>query len=237
MHDMSGRVAVITGAAGTLGAAVARLFHRAGARTVLVARDADRLRQLHPGLADSPDHLLAAIDLTDPAAVTATIDQARARFGRLDVLVAAAGGFRGGEPVQAADPADWEALFALNLRTALLCCRAAVPHFLAQGSGRIVTVGATAALRGVPGLGPYNASKSALLSLTQTLANELKPAGITVNAVLPGIIDTPENRAAMPEADRSTWVEPEAIAEVILFLASDAARAVTGAAIPVSGKG
>lgn len=237
MHDMSDRVAIITGAAGNLGTAVARLFRRAGARTVLAARSADRLRQLFPEGADSPDHLLAAVDLTDPAATAAMIDAAKARFGRLDVLVTTTGGFRGGKPVQAEALETWDAMFAVNLRTTLLPCRAVVPHFLAQGSGRIVTVGAGAALHGVAGLAAYNAAKSAVLSLTQTLAAELKPAGITANCVLPGIIDTPENRAAMPEADRNTWVAPKAIAEVILFLASDAARAVTGAVLPVFGMG
>jgi NAD(P)-dependent dehydrogenase (short-subunit alcohol dehydrogenase family) len=179
---------------------------------------------------------LGGVDLTDEAAVTRALERAAGHFGRLDGLVNTAGGFAGGKKVHEDDLAAWDRMFAINLRTALIACRAVVPHLLKQQGGRIVNVAARAALTGVPGLGAYSASKSAVIRLTESLAGELKEQGITVNCVLPGTIDTPQNRADMPKADFSRWVTPAAIADVILFLLSDAARAVSGAAIPVYGR-
>ena len=160
-----------------------------------------------------------------------------ARFGRLDVLVHTVGAWRGGKPVHDTDLADWDFLFNVNLRTTLLCCRAVVPQMLKQGRGRIITVASRDGLAGAAGYAAYSASKSAVLRLNESLADELKVSNINVNCVLPSTIDTPQNRAALPNADFSKWVEPAAIADVILFLASDASRAITGAAIPVFGKG
>jgi NAD(P)-dependent dehydrogenase (short-subunit alcohol dehydrogenase family) len=128
-------------------------------------------------------------------------------------------------------------MFAMNLRTAVASCKAALPALLESGRGRIVNIGAGAAAKGRAGMGAYTASKAGVQRLTESLADELKDRGVTVNAILPGTIDTPRNRADMPDADFSRWVAPAAIAEVILFLASDAAAAVTGAAIPVTGRG
>ncbi len=235
---MAERVAIITGAAGNLGRALARAFRDAGVRTVLADRSAERMGLAYPDLADTPDHLLApGIDLANPDAVDLLVGQALGRFGRIDVLVNNAGGFAGGKPVHEDDLATWDAMFGMNLRPSLLCCRAVVPVMLRQRRGRIVNIGAGAALSAPAGLSAYAASKAAVLRLTESLAAELRHTGITVNSVLPGIIDTPENRAAMPGADVRTWVAPAAIADVILFLASDAARAVTGAAVPVPGAG
>lgn len=234
MSDFSGRVVMVTGAAGNLGQAVARAFQNAGAHLVLVDRAADRLPGLYPALADSPDHFLATlVDLTDAGAVLAMVTEAVRRLGRVDVLVNAAGGYRGGQPVHETTPETWNLLMDLNVRTVLHTVQAVVPHMLAQGSGKIVNVAAGAALKGRARNGAYSAAKSAVLRLTESMAAELKGKGINVNCVLPGTIDTPQNRAAMPKADFSKWTPPEAIADVILFLASDAARAVHGAAIPV----
>jgi len=158
------------------------------------------------------------------------------RFGGIDVLVNVAGGFRW-ELVEGGQLETWDEMYAMNLRTAVVSSRAALPALLERGRGRIVNVGAGAALRATAGMGAYAASKSGVERLTEALAAELKDRGITVNAVLPGTIDTPRNRADMPDADFARWVAPEAIADVIVFLASDAARAVTGAAIPVFGRG
>jgi NAD(P)-dependent dehydrogenase (short-subunit alcohol dehydrogenase family) len=152
------------------------------------------------------------------------------------VLVNIAGGFRW-EKLEDGDPETWDQQYAMNLRTAVVCCKAALPAMLERGAGRIVNIGAAAAARAGAGMGAYTAAKAGVLRLTESLSEEVKDRGLTVNAILPGVIDTPRNRSDMPDADFSRWVAPEAIADVILFLASDAARAVTGAAIPVQGRG
>jgi len=237
MFDFTDRVAIVTGAAGNLGSAVARAFQAAGANLVLVDHKLDRLPDLFPELAGSPDHLLAtSVDLTDEGAVQEMVDAALGRFGPVDVLVNTAGGWRGGKPVHetALDTLDF--LFDLNTRTVFIASRAIVPSMLDRGSGKIINVAARAALGGAARNGVYSASKSAVVRLTETMAAELKHEGINVNCVLPGTIDTPQNRKAMPKADHSRWVPPEAIADVILFLASDAAWPVSGAAIPVYGR-
>ncbi|MBN1135113.1 MAG: SDR family oxidoreductase [Anaerolineae bacterium] len=238
MFDLTDRVVIVTGAAGNLGGAVAKAFGAAGARLALVDRDPDRLPRLFPDLANSPHHYLAApVDLADEAAVKAMVDETLNRFGRIDVLVNVAGGYRGGTPVHETPLATWDFLLNLNARTVYIASSAVIPAMLRQGSGKIVNVAARAALQGAAKLGAYSASKSAVMRLTEAMAAELKNDGINVNCVLPGTIDTPDNRAAMPKADARRWVQPEALADVILFLASDAARAVHGAAVPVYGTG
>ena len=155
----------------------------------------------------------------------------------MDALVNTVGAFRGGKPVHEADVADWDLLFNANVRTTLMCCRAVIPQMLKQKRGKIINVSSREGLEAHAGLAAYAASKSAVLRLTEALAAELKASDINANCILPSVIDTPENRAAMPKADFSQWVAPEAIADVILFLTSDAARAIHGAAVPVYGKG
>lgn len=220
-------VVLITGAAGHLGRAVAQVFQERGARLVLLDRQApDRV-----ALGD----LFLAVDLLDRAAVRQAVAQACAQFGGLSVVCHIAGGFRMGEAVHETSDATWDFLMDLNARSLLNLAAATVPVLLQRGAGRIVTVGAGAAVRGGAAMGAYSASKSALIRLTESMSAELKAKGINVNCVLPSIIDTPDNRSAMPDADPAQWVAPAALAEVIAFLASDAARAVHGAAIPVSG--
>jgi NAD(P)-dependent dehydrogenase (short-subunit alcohol dehydrogenase family) len=234
MFDFLGRVAVITGAAGNLGYAVARAFQGTGARLVLVDRAADRLPRLFPGLAGAPDHFLAtSVDLTDADAVAAMVAETIQRFGQIDVLVNVAGGFGGGKPVHETPLETWQHMLDLNARTVLITAQAVVPYMLVQSYGKIVNVSSRAALKGSAKQAAYSAAKSAVMRLTESMADELKKSGVNVNCVLPGIIDTPQNRQAMPKADPSRWTKPEAIADVILFLASDASRAVHGAAIPV----
>jgi len=236
MISLSQRIVLITGASGNLGAATARAFQRAGAHTVLVDRAADRLPHHYPDLVTSPDPLLlGGVDLADEAGVASAIGSAVERFGRLDVLVNPVGAWRGGAPVHEAPLADWDLLFAANLRPTLLASRAVVPHFLAQRSGRIVNIAARSGLAGDAGSAAYSAAKSAVLRLTEAMSAELKNSGSNVNSVLPSTIDTPQSRAANPSADLAKWVHPDALADVVLFLASDAARAIHGAAIPVAG--
>jgi NAD(P)-dependent dehydrogenase (short-subunit alcohol dehydrogenase family) len=238
VFDLSDRVVIVTGAAGNLGSAVAQAFQATGAKLVLVDRAADRLSSLFPDLVDSPNHFLAtSVDLTNADAVETMVAETVKRFGRVDVLVNTVGGFRAGTSVHETPLETWDFMLNLNARTVFIASRAVIPHMLQQGSGRIVNVAARAALKGGAKMAAYSVSKSAVIRLTESMAAELKKEGINVNCVLPGTIDTPQNREAMPNADRSRWVKPEAIADVILFLASDAARVVQGAAIPVYGKG
>lgn len=235
MADIQNKVIVVTGAAGNLGQAVAQALGRAGARAALLDRSQARIDAL-PLDAGAGMLRLGDVDLTDDSSVTRALDRAAAHFGYLDGLVNTAGGFAGGKNVHEEDLATWDRMFAVNLRTALVACRAVVPHLLKQQGGRIVNVAARAALTGVHGLGAYSASKSAVIRLTESLAAELRDRNINVNCVLPGTIDTPQNRRDMPKADFSRWVAPAAIADVMLFLLSDAARAVSGAALPVYGR-
>jgi NAD(P)-dependent dehydrogenase (short-subunit alcohol dehydrogenase family) len=235
-HDRP--VSIITGAVGNLGAAVARAFLNAGHRTVLVDHAPDRLGPAFPEIANSPDHLLVGgIDVTDATALSKLVAGARSRFGRIDALVNTVGGWRGGKPVHEEDLEIWDSLFQINVRTTLMCCRAVAPVMLHQGHGKIVNVASRAALQGVAGNAASCAAKSAVVRLTESLSAELKAANVNVNCVLPGTIDTPQNRAAWPSAKFDKWVEPAAIADVILFLVSDAARSIHGAAVPVYGKG
>lgn len=224
---------LVTGAAGHLGRAVAAAFAAAGARLVLMDRDADALRRAF-GEASAPACLLAA-DLLDPAQVRDGVARAVRECGRIDTVCHVAGGFRMGEAVHETSAASWDFLMDLNARSFLHVAHAVVPQMLERGRGRIVTVGAAAACKGAASMGAYCASKSALIRLTEAMSAELKERGVNVNCVLPSIIDTPDNRAAMPDADPSRWVAPQALAQVIAFLGSDAARAVHGAAIPVTG--
>jgi NAD(P)-dependent dehydrogenase (short-subunit alcohol dehydrogenase family) len=237
MLDFTDRVVVVTGAAGNLGSATARAFESAGARLVLVDLSPDRLPHLFPDLAGSPNHLLVgSVDLTEEGSAVTMVEDALARFGRIDVLANTAGGYRAGKPVHETPVATWDFMLNLNARTVFIASSAVIPAMLQQGQGRIVNVAARAALKGDGKAGAYSASKSAVVRLTESMAAELKANGINVNCILPGTIDTPQNRQAMPKADHSRWVPPEALADVILFLASDAARAVTGAAVPVYGR-
>ena len=230
--NFENRTVLITGAAGQLGRAVVSRFADAGAKLVLLDR---QVEQIKAAPAQSAHCMTAAVDLLRADAVQAVVHSAIERFGRIDVLCHLAGGFRMGQAVHETGPDTWDFLFDLNVRTLINVANAVVPGFIDNGGGRIVTVGAYSAQRGIAQMGAYCASKSALIRLTESMSAELKDRQINVNCVLPTIIDTPDNRTAMPDADPARWVAPEALADVIAFLASDAARAIHGAAVPVSG--
>ncbi|MGC9349001.1 MAG: SDR family NAD(P)-dependent oxidoreductase [Anaerolineae bacterium] len=237
MFDFEKHVVMVTGAAGNLGRRVAQAFESAGASMVLVDRAPDRLPKLFPEFANSSAHaLLGSVDATDPESVERAVEAAIEQFGRIDVLANTVGGYRAGQPVHETPIGTWDFMMNLNARTSFVLSRAVVPKMLEQGGGKIVHVAARAALVGGGNAAAYSASKSAIVRLVESLAAELRHKGINVNCVLPGTIDTPQNRAAMPDADVDRWVAPEAIADVMLFLASDAARAVNGAAVPVYGR-
>ncbi len=235
MFDFTDKVVMVTGASGNLGSATARAFATAGARLALVDRSYEHLEREFPEGLESADILFVTGDLTDSGAVLAMVHEAINSYGRLDVLINIAGGYRAGTPVHETPMSSWEFMMDLNARTMLNTCRAAIPFMLEQGSGKIVNVAARAALAGRANQGAYIASKSAVMRLTETMAAELKERGINVNCILPGTIDTPQNRAEMPNANHGKWVAPAAMADVFLFLASDAARVIHGAAIPVYG--
>ena len=231
---MAGRVYAITGAFGVLGSAVARAAAARGARVALI--DYAPIPPEGLGEACGPDGLiLGGVDLTEAAGAQRAIEAVAKHFGRLDVLVNVAGGFRW-ETLEDGSADTWNTLFRMNVLTASNAARAALPFLKRGGSGRIVNVGANGAVKAAAGMGAYAASKAGVHRLTEALAEELKADGVTVNAVLPSIIDTPANRADMPNADFSAWVSPADLAAVILFLASEEARAVTGALVPVTGR-
>lgn len=237
MFDFTDQVVVVAGAAGNLGQAVARAFAAAGANLVLLDHVSGRLRGLFSEWTGVSEHLLlGSMDATDAGAVEGAVQAALERYGRVDVLANTVGGYRAGKPVHETSLDTWQFMLDLNARSAFVLSQAVVPHMLERGGGKIVHVGARAALSGSAKAAAYSASKAALVRLVESLAAELRRQKINVNCVLPGTIDTPDNREAMPKADHSRWVPPEAIADVILFLASDAARAIHGAAVPVYGE-
>jgi len=222
--EFANRVVLITGAAGALGKAATAHFTAQGARLALIDVIA----------IDGP-HFAQTCDLTDPAQCKAAVDAVVAKLGSVDVLVNIAGGFAMGEAVHETTAETWDFLMGLNAHSVLNMARATVPVMLKAGRGRIVNIGAGAGQHGAARMGAYSASKSVVIRLTEAMAGELKAQGINVNCVLPSIIDTPRNRADMPDADFSTWVQPDALARVIGFLASDAAAPIHGAALPVTG--
>jgi NAD(P)-dependent dehydrogenase (short-subunit alcohol dehydrogenase family) len=231
---MPGRVIVVTGAFGALGQVVSDAASRSGCAVAAldVASDppADFRARTGPDLL-----LLGGVDLLSAEDARRAMAEAKSRWGRLDALVNLAGGFAYAT-VEEGDAASWRRLYDLNATTTLNATKAALPYLLESGAGRVVNIGAAAALRSGPGMGAYAASKAAVHRLTESLAEELKLRNVTVNAILPSIIDTPANRSAMPNADFSRWASPQEIAAVILFLTSQAASGVTGALIPVAGR-
>ena len=225
---MEGKIVVVTGASGALGKIVVTAALAKGARIAAIDHAVSETGATRERIE------LGGVDLTDSAQAKNAIDAAASHFGKLDALINIAGGFAF-ETVADGDPKTWQRMYALNVLTALNASRSAIPHLAASGAGHIINVGAMGALQAGSGMGAYAASKAGVHRLTEALAAEWK-GKITVNAVLPSTIDTAANRASMPKADFTKWVRPEELAEVILFLASDAASAVTGALLPVNGR-
>jgi NAD(P)-dependent dehydrogenase (short-subunit alcohol dehydrogenase family) len=225
---MEGKIIVVTGASGALGKVVVASALAKGVRVAGIDHAASTIK------ATTERIEFGGVDLTDATQARKAIDAAASHFGKLDALVNIAGGFAFETTIEG-DPKTWQRMYALNVLTALNASRAAIPHLDTSGAGRIVNVGAMGALQAGAGMGAYAASKAGVHRLTEALAAEWK-GKITVNAVLPSTIDTSANRASMPDADFAKWVRPEELAEVILFLVSDAASAVTGALLPVNGR-
>jgi NAD(P)-dependent dehydrogenase (short-subunit alcohol dehydrogenase family) len=229
MKRLSDQIVLITGAKGGLGTHVTKAFLEAGGWVVGSSR----------GIADSdfasPKFIGIPADLTHAADARKLVDAVVERFGKLDILVHVTGGFAGGSPIHETDDATWERMIDVNLRTAFHILSAVIPQMRNDRRGRIVAVGSRAGVEPSPNIGAYSASKAALVSLVRTVAVENRDFGITANVLLPGTIDTEANRKSDPSGDRSKWVSPERLAQLMVFLASDAAADITGAAIPVFG--
>jgi NAD(P)-dependent dehydrogenase (short-subunit alcohol dehydrogenase family) len=224
---MTNRVVLITGAKGGLGSFVTQRFLATGATVVGSSRNI--AAEDFP----VPNFLALPVDFTKAAAVDRAIGSVIGRYGRLDVLVHVLGGFAGGASVAETDDATWEQMRDLNLTSAFYVLRAAIPHLRKSRAGRIVAIGSLAAVEPHAGLGAYVTFKSALASLVRTVALENKDAGLTANVVLPGTMDTPANRKAMPGADFAKWLKPADVADLVLWLADERAGHITGTVIPI----
>lgn len=232
----SGKTVLVAGGTGGLGRAVSLMFAGQGANVAVAYRDQHGFEALRKEAGPGSERMVGyAADVTEEAAGADVVKQVTARWGGLDAMVNCVGGYAGGTKAWELDDETWDRMLNLNLRAGYTLIRAVVPAMLRQGSGAIVHVNAKAALDHGAGAAAYAASKAAALAMTDSLAADLKGTGVRVNAILPSIIDTGSNREAMPNADFAKWPKPEEIAEVILFLCSDAARVVHGAAVPVYG--
>lgn len=224
-------VVLITGAKGGLGTTVTRAFLDAGSIVIGVSRSIRGTDFDHPSFCALP------AELNSRAAAEALVSAALAQFGRIDAAVHLVGAFAGGSTVMDSDDATLEQMLDLNLRSLFHLARGVLPAMRRQGAGALLAIGSRSAVEPEAGLGVYSASKAALVSLMQTIARENGNLGLTANVVLPGTMDTPANRAAMPETDTSRWVRPEEVAALLVHLASTAARQVNGAVIPIYGGG
>ena len=228
--DRDRRVVVVTGASGGLGVAVCRAFLETGAVVAAVSRSGSSFSE------PSPNFVEISADLTSAGDAARVVEIVKGRFGRIDALAHLVGGFDGGSPVSATDDGVWRRMFDLNVNAAFYTLRAVLPAMTEAGFGRIVAVGSRTAAEPTATLSAYGASKAALTALIRTVALESGKMGITANLVLPSIIDTPANRTAMPGADFSRWVKPEAIARLIVWLCSSEAGDINGAAVPIYGR-
>ena len=227
---LSGRVIAVSGGFGVLGQAVAATLAGYGSTVASIDFAAAPATGQAAGI-----HLYGGVDLADERAADSVMSRIVENAGRLDGMINIAGGFHW-EKLEGGALETWDSMYRINLRTAVVACKSALPYLVKSGKGRIVNIGAMGAIKAGAGMGSYAASKAGVAKLTEALAEELKDRGVTVNAIWPSMIDTPRNRVDMPDADFSRWVAPSAIAEVIAFLLSDAAGAITGALIPVAAR-
>jgi NAD(P)-dependent dehydrogenase (short-subunit alcohol dehydrogenase family) len=236
--DLTGRIAIVTGGAGALGRATNRVLLDAGATVITTDTHAHGMHDL---AASFPDDLRSRFttveaDVATEEGAAAVVRRATEAYGGLDILVNIVGGYAGGPHIAETDLATWQQQITLNATTAFLMARAAIPAMQPGARGRIINVSSRVARTSPAGLGAYAVSKAAVITLTEVLANEVRDSGITVNAIMPSVIDTPANRRDMPDADFAAWVRPEQIGAVIRFLASDESGIISGAAIPVYGR-
>lgn len=226
---MKGKVVLVTGANGGLGNSVTQAFLDAGATVAGLSR------KIEQSEFKSPAFMAISAEISSGDSANKAVESVISRFGKLDVVVHTVGGFAGGQSIAQTDDATFQRMFDMNLNSAFYLVRAAIPHVRKSTAGRIIAIGSRAAVDPGPGVGAYSASKAALVSLIRTIAAENKDAGVTANVILPGTMDTPANRKAMPNADFSKWVQTANAASLILWLASDAAKDVNGAVLPIYG--
>jgi NAD(P)-dependent dehydrogenase (short-subunit alcohol dehydrogenase family) len=234
MAANTGPVAMITGAAGNLGAAAAAAFAAHGARLVLVGRTPESLRAAYP--AESPDRLLLAADLSDEDAVRRGVESACAKFGGIQILCNIAGGFHYGEPVYKMPREIWNRYHELNAGTMLSAVKAVVPRMIEAGDGVVFNIGSAGSVQGHAHMGAYAASKGEVMRLTESMAEELAGTGVRVFCIMPTVIDTPENRADMPKANRASWTPPSEIADLMWLLTAKEAALMNGCSIPLKGR-
>jgi NAD(P)-dependent dehydrogenase (short-subunit alcohol dehydrogenase family) len=228
-QSLQGQVAIVTGASGALGSEVAKSLLAAGATVVAVDRANPATTSQLPGATRF------SANLTDTREVKQLVASVFAKFGRIDVLVHVMGGFAGGASVAETDDATWQKMMDINLNAAFYILRAVVPVMRQAEHGRIIAIGSRQAVQPAAGVGAYSASKAALVSLVETVAIENTDKNIRANVILPGTMDTPANRAAMPKANFAKWVNPSHVADLVVMLAGDAGIEINGAAIPVYG--
>ena len=237
MFDLDNQVTMITGASGNVGSAVSRAARAAGARLALIDRHEDLLYEAFPDLINRPDcFMTTCANLADLEQVNATVQRTIDHYGQVDVFVNTVGGFRAGTDIQETPISTWDFMINLNARAVFNTTRAIIPYMLERESGKIIHLAARPGLHGRAGMTAYSPSKAAVIRIVESVSDEVKSKGINVNCILPGTIDTPQNREAMPDANYDGWVKPASLANVILFLASDAGRDIHGAAIPVYGQ-
>lgn len=235
--ELRNQTAIVTGASGNLGAKVVHALAREGVRLVLPYVEELKPESLLEWL-DSKriEHLAFPADVADADQVRSMAFEAQNRFGTIDILVNCVGALGKARPVEEIEPAEWDRILNLNLKSAFICSRAVLPWMKEQKRGRIVNIGARAGLRASPLYGAYAAAKAGLIRLTEVIAAENKKFDITANVIIPSVLDTPENRKAMPKDDPAKWVKPEELAKVVLFLLSDSAKAINGSTIEVPGR-
>jgi NAD(P)-dependent dehydrogenase (short-subunit alcohol dehydrogenase family) len=234
--NLTDQVVIITGATGNLGQATAVACKQQGAKVALTSRKIAELEENFSDWVNDDDVFLVTADLMDEQAVNEMVEQVVARFGRIDALINIAGGYKAGTPVHETTTRDWEFMLNLNARSVFFASRAVIPHMLAQQSGKIVNIGSRAALEGKAKSAAYSVAKTAVIRLTESMAAELRSQGINVNCIIPDTIDTPENRQARPNADFNKWVSPNDMANVIVYLVSEASDNLHGAMMPVYGR-
>jgi NAD(P)-dependent dehydrogenase (short-subunit alcohol dehydrogenase family) len=237
-YEFNNSLALVAGGTGALGRAIALAFLQAGARVAVTYRQREEFDGLVSAAAPADASRLSGIptDVTDPKAASAVVEELILEHSQLDILVNAVGGYAGGKNVWEEEPATYERMLALNLQSGFTLARAVIPAMIRQNRGWIVNVASRAGYGHSAGAAIYSASKAAALALFDSLADEIKPYAINVNSIVPSIFDTPANRRAMPSVDPARWPRPEEIAQVVMFLCSEQARVIHGAAIPVYGR-
>ncbi len=237
--SLKGKVAIVTGATGALGSVVAKALLEQGAHVVSTYRSEEKQKEL-VGFVEGAGALLTGVevDVTNETSVQALLQKVIEMHGRVDILLNIVGAYKGGTDIASTKEGDWDFMMDTNLKSAFLCCKTVLPYMMKQNYGKIVSVASRTAVekRFRSRSGAYGVSKAGIIVLTETIAEEVKKYDINVNCIVPSTIDTPDNRRNLPEADSSKWVKPEEIAKVILFLASDDSRVISGASIPVYGK-